>query len=177
MLPGAEMLLVTTPQEAAERVAVLESGRVVQQGARARLARDPGPFRTLLEASAHEAVVEEHHHDESSIGTVRRSTTPPPSPALDPTPSLTRQVLHAVSIQPHWGLVGAALFLVASLTGAFGAITGWIWGHVVTDLQAGERPTLLTGALVLSLLVSPLLLSQALVSSNSRLTDSLLVRR
>ena len=27
-----------------------------------------------------------------------------------------------------------------SLTGAFGAVTGWIWGLVVTDLQAGQHP-------------------------------------
>src|SRR5215213_1926669 len=34
--------------ERAEQVAVLESGRVVQQGPRARLASEPGPFRDLL---------------------------------------------------------------------------------------------------------------------------------
>lgn len=147
--------------ERAERVAVLESGRVVQQGPRARLAAETGPFRTLLDAAAHEAVIEEHHHDDSAIGSVRRSTTPPPAPVLAPTPSLARQVLHTVSIQPQWGLVGAFLFLAASLTGAFGAITGWIWGHIVTDLQAGDRPTALTACLVVSLVISPLLLSQA----------------
>ena len=146
--------------ERAEQVAVLESGRVVQQGPRHRLAGEDGPFRRLLDASAHEAVVEEHHHD-SAIGSVRRSTTPPPPPELAPSPSLTREVLHAVSIQPQWGLLGAFLFLVASLTGAFGAVTGWIWGHIVTDLQAGERPGLLLVALVVSLVVAPFLLAQA----------------
>lgn len=147
--------------ERAEQVAVLESGRIVQQGPRHRVAAEDGPFRRLLEAAAHEAVVEEHHHDDSAIGSVRRSTTPPAPPELAPTPSLTRQVLHTVSIEPQWGLLGAFLFLVASLTGAFGAVTGWVWGHIVTDLQQGERPGLLVLALVLSLVVSPLLLSQA----------------
>ncbi|PKH39552.1 ABC-type multidrug transport system, ATPase and permease component [Nocardioides alpinus] len=147
--------------ERAEQVAVLESGRVVQQGPRHRVAAEDGPFRRLLEAAAHEAVVEEHHHDDSAIGSVRRSTTPPAPPDLAPTPSLTRQVLHAVSIQPQWGLLGALLFLLASLTGAFGAITGWIWGHIITDLQQGERPGLLVVALVVSLVVAPFLLSQA----------------
>ncbi|UUZ58726.1 ATP-binding cassette domain-containing protein [Nocardioides sp. B-3] len=136
--------------ERAERVAVPESGRIVQQGPRGRLATEAGPFRTLLDAAAHEAVIEEHHHDDSSIGSVRRSTTPPPPPVLAPMPSLSGQVLHTVSIQPQWGLVGAFLFLIASLTGAFGAVTGWIWGHIVTDLQAGERPTALAAALVVS---------------------------
>ena len=92
---------------------------------------------------------------------MRRSTTPPPPPTLAPSPGLARQVLHAVRIQPQWGLVGASLFLVASLTGAFGALTGWIWGLVVTDLQAGQNPGWLTAALVVSLVIGPLLLSQA----------------
>ena len=147
--------------ERAEQVAVLESGRVVQQGPRGRLAHADGPFRRLLEAAAHEVAVEEHHHDDAAIGSVRRSTTPPPPPTLAPSPGLARQVLHTVRIQPQWGLVGASLFLVASLTGAFGALTGWIWGLVVTDLQAGQNPGWLTAALVVSLVIGPLLLSQA----------------
>ncbi|HSU03331.1 MAG TPA: ABC transporter ATP-binding protein [Nocardioides sp.] len=147
--------------ERAEQVAVLESGRVVQQGPRHRLATEPGPFRDLLADAAHETVVEEHHHDDSTIGSVRRSTTPPPPPELAPTPSLAKQVLHTISIQPQWGLLGALLFLISSLTGAFGAITGWVWGHIVTDLQQGEQPGLLLLGLVASLLVGPLLLAQA----------------
>ncbi len=146
--------------ERAEQVAVLESGRVVQQGPRHQLAAEDGPFRRLLEAAAHEAVVQEHHHD-AAIGSVRRSTTPPAPPELAPTPSLARQVLHTVSIQPQWGLVGAFFFLIASLTGAFGAVTGWVWGHIIIDLQQNQQPGLLVVALVISLVVSPLLLSQA----------------
>jgi ABC-type multidrug transport system fused ATPase/permease subunit len=146
--------------ERAEQVAVLESGRVIQQGPRPRLAAGDGPFRRLLEAAAHEVAVEEHHND-AAIGSVRRSTTPPPPPVLAPSPSLARQVLHAVSIQPQWGLLGASLFLVASLTGAFGAVTGWTWGLVVTHLQAGQNPGWLTAALVVSLVAGPLVLSQA----------------
>jgi ATP-binding cassette subfamily B protein len=145
--------------ERAEQVAVLESGRVVQQGPRGRLAAGEGPFRRLLEVA-----VEEHRHEDAAIGSVRRSTTPPPPPALTPTPGLARQVVHAVRIQPQWGLLGASLFLLASLTGAFGAVTGWIWGLVVTALQAGQNPGWLIAALVASLVVGPLVLSQALRS-------------
>ena len=53
------------------------------------------------------------------------------------------------------------LFLMAALTGAFGALTGWIWGHLVVTLQDGGSPVPLTAALVASLLVSPLLLAEA----------------
>lgn len=146
--------------ERAEQVAVLESGRVVQQGTRAHLAATDGPFRRLLEAAAHEVAVEEHHAD-AAIGTVRRSTTPPAPPHLDPPLGLMRQVWHCIRLKPEWGLLGAALFLVASLTGAYGAVTGFVWGHVVTALQRGETPGWMALALVASLMIGPLLLSQA----------------
>ena len=45
--------------------------------------------------------------------------------------------------------------------GAFGAITGWLWGHLVVDLQDGGRPVALLVGLVVSLLASPLLLAEA----------------
>ncbi|RYB92160.1 ABC transporter ATP-binding protein [Nocardioides oleivorans] len=147
--------------ERAEQVAVLESGRVVQQGPRARLAAADGPFRDLLDAAAHEVVIEEHHHDDASIGSVRRSTTPPEPPRVEPPLGLMRQVWHCIRLKPEWGLLGAMLFLVASITGAYGAVTGFVWGHVVTSLQDGHTPGLLLVALVASLMVGPLLLSQA----------------
>ncbi|CUR59889.1 ABC transporter related protein [metagenome] len=146
--------------ERAEQVAVLESGRVVQQGTRAHLATADGPFRRLLEATAHEVTVEEHHAD-AAIGTVRRSTTAPPAPHVEPPLGLMRQVWHCIRLKPEWGLLGAALFLLASITGAYGAVTGFVWGHVVTGLQRGETPGLMALALVASLMIGPLLLSQA----------------
>ncbi|WP_242494918.1 ATP-binding cassette domain-containing protein [Nocardioides zhouii] len=147
--------------ERAEQVAVLESGRIVQQGPRAQLAAADGPFRRLLDAAAHEVAVEEHHHDDSSIGSIRRSTAPPEPPHVDPPLSLARQVWHCIRLKPEWGLFGAMLFLIASITGAYGAITGFVWGHIVTGLQEGESPGLLVVALVASLMIGPLLLSQA----------------
>jgi ABC-type multidrug transport system fused ATPase/permease subunit len=54
------------------------------------------------------------------------------------------------------------LFLISALTGSFGVFTGWIWGHLVADLQSGGRPVSLTVAMVLSLMVSPLLLAVAI---------------
>lgn len=147
--------------ERAEQVAVLEAGRVVQQGPRARLAATDGPFRTLLDAAAHEVVVEEHHHDDASIGSVRRSTTPPAPPEVEPPLGLLRQVWHCIRLKPEWGMLGAFLFLAASITGAYGAVTGFVWGHVVTSLQDGHVPALLLVALVASLMIGPFLLSQA----------------
>src|SRR6476660_8437018 len=92
--------------ERAEQVAVLESGRVVQQGPRGRLATEPGPFRELLAAAAHEVVVEDHHTEEASIGSIRRSTTPPAPPHVDPPLSLARQVWNVIAVKPEWGLLG-----------------------------------------------------------------------
>ena len=54
------------------------------------------------------------------------------------------------------------LFLIAALTGAFGALTGWIWGHLVADApgrrhaRSRSPPPWWS-----SLLVSPLLLADA----------------
>lgn len=164
LLSGRTGILVAhrlSTTERAEQVAVLESGRVVQQGPRADLAATPGPFRVLLDAAAHEVAVEDHHHDESSIGSVRRSTAPPEPPHLDPPLGLMRQVWHCIRLKPEWGLLGALLFLLASVTGAYGAITGFVWGHVVTDLQDDRSPGLLLVGLVATLMIGPLLLSQA----------------
>ncbi len=175
LLAGRTGLLVAhrlSTTERAEQVAVLESGRVVQHGDRARLALEEGPFRRLLEAAAvepsevaeatEETLLQRDALDGHPLGTRRRTTTPPPPPVTQPTPSLARATWSALRIEPQWGLMGAALFLCSSLTSAFGAVTGWIWGHIVSQLQAGERPVLLTVALVGSLLVAPLLLAQAI---------------
>ncbi len=141
----------------AEQVAVLEAGRVVQHGRRERLAAEDGPFRRLLTASASEADVDVDDHPDTAagIGSIRRSTTPPPPPEVRPPPSLTRATWRALTIEPQWGLLGMGLFLLSALTGAFGAVTGWIWGLVVTDLQDGVRPVGLTVALVASLAGQP----------------------
>ena len=154
----------------AEQVAVLEAGRVVQHGRRDRLAAEDGAFRRLLTASAVEDHVEDalaeavrvkEGDDDVSIGSIRRSTSPPTPPEVRGIPSLARATGSALTVRPQWGLLGMGLFLLSSLTGAFGAVTGWIWGLVVTDLQAGEQPWELTAVLVASLLVSPYLLAAA----------------
>ena len=166
LLAGRTGLLVAhrlSTTERAEQVAVLDGGRVVQHGSRARLVAEPGPFRTLLEASAE--VAEESEATEpqgsSQVGTARRAGEPPAPPELQPSPGLARATLSALLIEPQWGLVSIGLFLVSALTGAFGALTGWIWGHLVVALQQHASPTTLTVALVVSLMVSPLLLAEA----------------
>src|SRR6476619_3928088 len=169
LLAGRTGLLVAhrlSTTERAEQVAVLDGGRVVQYGPRAGLAAEPGPFRALLDASA--------EHDAAptwdgggvgaagtAVGTARRTGEPPAPPELRAVPGLARATLSALLVEPRWGLTGMALFLVAALCGAFGAVTGWIWGHLVVALQDGRDPVPLTVALVVSLLVSPLLLAEA----------------
>ncbi|MGN6782283.1 MAG: ATP-binding cassette domain-containing protein [Marmoricola sp.] len=169
LLSGRTGILVAHRLSTTERaalVAVLDAGRVVQQGRRAALAAAPGPFRELVRAAGMEPSassgalpLDVHGH---AVGTVRRTGTPPAPPAVRSAPTLARATLSALRIEPQWGLAGMALFLLAALTGAFGALTGWVWGHLVADLQAGGRPLALTGVLVVALLVAPLLLSFAI---------------
>ncbi|HET9632791.1 MAG TPA: ATP-binding cassette domain-containing protein, partial [Terrabacter sp.] len=165
LLAGRTGLLVAhrlSTTERAEQVAVLERGRVVQQGPRSRLASEDGAFRALLAASAE---VDEPAGAQPTaagqVGTARRTGPPPPAPKVEPTPGLARATLSALFIEPRWGLVSVGLFLMSALTGAFGALTGWIWGHLVVALQQGQSPTGLTVALVGSLMLSPLLLAEA----------------
>ncbi|MEP9364500.1 ABC transporter ATP-binding protein [Nocardioides sp. CN2-186] len=163
LLSGRTGLLVAhrlSTTERAEQVAVLDGGRVVQRGLRSHLAVEPGPFRALLEASAEEQDPETLA-DTTRVGTARRTGEPPARPEVAPVPGLARATLSALCVEPQWGFVSLVLFLASAVTGAFGAVTGWIWGHLVVTLQRGDSPTALTAALVVSLLVSPFLLSSA----------------
>jgi ABC-type multidrug transport system fused ATPase/permease subunit len=150
--------LATT--ERADRVAVLEAGRVVQQGLRSRLAEEPGPFRDLLDAAGPEVLAGPLQNG-SAVGTARRVGEPRDVQHVGNGPSLTRNTLSMLRMHPAWGLFGAVLFLLSSSIGAFGAVTGYIWGNVVESLQHGGRPVLDSVLLVLCLLSAPLLLSVA----------------
>ncbi|WP_127479800.1 ATP-binding cassette domain-containing protein [Nocardioides pantholopis] len=152
----------------ADQVAVLDAGRVVQHGPRARLARDPGRFRDLLLASgagpadpeAERAGVDAAPAG-APVGGARRSGLPPARPDVAEGPSLSRGIAHALLVRPAWGVVGALLFLGATLVGAYGAATGWVWGHLVMELRDGGTSVPLTVGLVASLLAGPVLLAAA----------------
>ncbi|GGD23906.1 hypothetical protein GCM10007231_23770 [Nocardioides daphniae] len=166
--------------ERAPLVAVLDHGQVVQAGERDQLSVAPGPFRDLLLASRIDGAgvpgdvpvdLPEPPHaadgaggpadeDGRGVGGRRRSGPPPELAAVGTGPSLSAGIAHALSVRPWWGIGGAVGFLAASLTGAQGAVTGLIWGHLVEDLDSGV-PTWLVVALVASLLVAPLLLADA----------------
>lgn len=172
LLTGRTGLLVAhrlSTTERAERVAVLDDGRVAQTGPRDDLALEPGPFRELLlaadepESDAESAAADLLELlDGDGVGAVRRTAEPPAAPVTAPVPTLTRSTTHALLSMPRWSATGLTLFLLSALLGAFGALTGWVWGHIVTDLQAGQTPWLLTGIVVVFLLAGPVLLSQAL---------------
>ncbi|WP_369053382.1 ATP-binding cassette domain-containing protein [Kineococcus terrestris] len=147
----------------ADAVAVLEAGRLVQHGPRERLAAAPGPFRELLSAAGEDAVPPAA--PAATAARVRRDTRPP----VPPRPSLARSVLRAVAVQPRWGVVGALLFCVVSVVGAYGAVTGWVWGHLVATLrdvqgtgEAGAEVVLLAAGVVATLLLVPPALAHAL---------------
>jgi ATP-binding cassette subfamily B protein len=163
--------------ERAPWVAVLDRGRLVQQGPRTELAVAPGPFRALVEAShtehGHElpaaagidakgpVVAEVSEADRGGVGARRRSGPRPEIEEVGTGPSLAYGIAHALAVRPSWGVLGALLFLMASLTGAQGAVTGLLWGRAVEDLQRGGTPAWLTGAVVVSLLAAPVMLADA----------------
>lgn len=142
----------------AHHVVVLDAGRVVQQGPRAALAREDGPFRDLLQAAADVPV---QATGGGEVGSARRAGAPRAQQVVGDGPGLARSTAHMLRAMPRWGLVGAVLFLLSSVTGAFGAATGYVWGTVVEQLQAGRDPVLPTAFLALSVLAAPVLLSWA----------------
>lgn len=147
----------------ADAVAVLDGGRIVQSGPRARLAASAGPFRDLLAAAdAHlPAGRPAGTAGRPPLGSARRAGVAPAVPDVGTGPSLARSTLAMLRTHPLWGLGGALLFLLAALLGAFGAVTGFVWGRVVVDLQSGRGVTGLLVALVACLVSAPLLLSMA----------------
>ncbi|NYJ02575.1 ABC-type multidrug transport system fused ATPase/permease subunit [Nocardioides thalensis] len=167
LLTGRTGILVAHRLSTIERaplVAVLDHGRVAQVGPRAELAVVAGPYADLLRASREESASHAGPADEPVAGAVggqRRSGPAPDLPEVGTGPSLARGIAHVLSVRPAWGALGALWFLLASLAGAQGAITGLLWGHVVEDLQRGDAPGPLVVALVVSLLAAPLLLADA----------------
>ncbi|TQM45281.1 ABC transporter ATP-binding protein [Pseudonocardia cypriaca] len=137
-------------------VAVLDRGRVVQHGERARLAAEPGPFRDLLAAAGDGEPAAEHAARFTPA--VRRPPKPAP-PAVRA--RLARTVVRTMFAHPRWGVLGGFAFLVASLLGAYGAVTGWLWGRLVGTLEQGGSPWDETAALAATLLFAPLTLAVA----------------
>ncbi|WP_409482913.1 ATP-binding cassette domain-containing protein [Arsenicicoccus dermatophilus] len=161
----------------ADLVAVLADGRVVQAGERAVLAVEPGPFRSLLEAAREpepdtgppttpEDAAPARGGPASAataLGAVRRRGEPPQSVDPGDGPSLARGILSAITIRPAWGLLAVALFLVHSLGGAMGGLTGFAWGRAVEALQRGTAPWPWVALVVLVVLLGPTALSAAVV--------------
>ena len=154
LLSGRTGLLVAhrlSTTERAEQVAVLDAGRVVQRGPRARAGRGaPGRSATLLEASRRATTAA------PSRTTARRPGRHRPADrratrrarALEPVPGLARATTLGPAGRAAVGRAQrGALPGLGARRGAFGAVTGWLWGHVVVDAPAGRaaRP-LLTAA-------------------------------
>ncbi|AKT51946.1 ABC transporter [Arsenicicoccus sp. oral taxon 190] len=160
----------------ADLVAVLAGGQVVQAGERSRLAREPGPFRSLLEAAREtevhaaaappsEPAPEETHGSTrvAGLGTVRRRGEPPAPRDPGDGSSLARGIRNVISVRPAWGLLAVGLFLLHSLGGAMGALTGYAWGHTVQALQAGASPWWWLVLVVTVALLGPISLAAAVV--------------
>lgn len=186
LLSGRTGILVAhrlTTIRRADLVAVLGAGRLRQFGPQVGLAQAPGPFRDLLGSSGHEVGSDgfapagsavatppaglsgpatDANPGGEGVGSARRRGPAPDRPATGPGPSLTRGVLSLIGVRPWWGLYAVALFLLFSLTGGSGAITGLVWGRTVEAVAAGTSPWWWALATVLVILVGPLLLAEAI---------------
>ena len=150
----------------ADHIAVLDGGRIIDQGSRAELESRPGPFRRLLDASGaqHADTTPPSSvaaHSDTTVGGLRRQGDRPAGTDLGTGSSLTRGIARMVAVLPAWGLLGSALFLVTGLVGATGAVSGYVWGRLVESLEQGQTSVALTVATVVSIVAEPFFLAWA----------------
>jgi ATP-binding cassette subfamily B protein len=182
LLAGRTGILIAhrlSTTERAEQVAVLDAGRLVQSGPRSHLSTVAGPFRRLLDDAqgpnaadvavdverkirADGAALRRSKAAVAPMGSARRTGAVPPAREVMTPPSLGRGVWNAIRIHPKWGLLGDAGFILAALLGAYGAVTGWIWGNVVVRLQNDEPTSFHLVALVAGFIAAPLLVAEAI---------------
>jgi len=165
-----------------DTVAVLEGGRIVQQGPRTELATTLGPFRDLLVAAgsdgaldgpldraldgaAPEPVVAEPAGPGPATaddGLGHRADRRPSRPApRAPRVRLARSVVRAIVAHPAWGITSCVAFWLASITGTYGILTGALWGRLVEGLEDGRTPVVTAGVLAAGLLVSSVFVAVA----------------
>ncbi|BBY66742.1 ATP-binding cassette domain-containing protein [Mycolicibacterium helvum] len=150
----------------ADRVVVLDHGRIADSGTLSELQSRPGPFRRLLDASGAEvtpvdarSAIDEHS---STISGARRHGPPTGQAEVESGPSLARGITRVVLAYPRWGLFGSVVFLLTWLVGnPANVVTGYLWGHTVQTLQSGTAPVLLTLATAITIAVQPFLLAWA----------------
>ena len=164
--------------ERADFVMVLSDGQVAQFGPRRELAQGPGHFAQLLRAAnggvagqpterapegAEPASADEVHSTRVSEAATnahrRRETVARAEPEAPPQTSLTKAVWKALRVRPQWCLAAVGLFLLFSVTGAAGPLTGYAWGQTVQAVRDGHEVTLPLVVTVLSVLVGPVALA------------------
>ena len=149
--------------ERADLVAVLDKGRLAQFGPRDELAVAEGRFRDLLRAAdVDDSEDESATATTGSVGAKRRRTDPPVRPDTGEGPSLAKGIWNALWVRPTWGVLSVGLFLIFSLTGAVGALTGYTWGNTVERLQLGEVSWAWLAAVVVSVMLGPIMLAEAI---------------
>lgn len=154
----------------ADRIVVLDSGRILDEGTPSELEMRPGPLRRLLDAAGVELAARDETLSAADvaaveIGAARRPGSPVAQVEADAGPGLARGIARMVLMYPRWGLFGSALFLATWLVGnSANAVTGYLWGHTVQTLDGGGTPVLLTIATGLTIAAQPFLLAWAVRS-------------
>lgn len=158
LLSGRTGIIVAHRLATTERcdfVAVLDAGRLAQFDRREVLAETPGHFRDLLQASVLEDSPHAVSDGEDLAPLTRTERKREPRPVETVTPSLLRTLVAMLTTHRRWGLVGAVGFGLTTVIGTEGAITGWLWGRSVADLDSGITPWLQAALLAVSLGCGP----------------------
>lgn len=155
--------------ERADYVAVMDRGRLAEFGARSELLSRPGHFADLVTASREAdggllpspsaAFTPGGGGGAAAAMSSRRMGDAPEPRDVGSGPSLARGIRDALSVRPWWGLVSVVAFLIFSVAGASGGLTGWAWGNAV---DAANRDAASawgwTAAVVVFVLLGPAML-------------------
>ncbi|GAA4170607.1 ATP-binding cassette domain-containing protein [Gryllotalpicola koreensis] len=158
-----------------DRVVVLSGGSVAEEGTWAELAAAGGAFASSLRAAG--IVDDETPADPMAArgdGNAATAATETPDASGDastartaaanaptPSPSLARTVLSFLTSFPRWGFCGDLSWLVGSLIGPYGVVTGALWGALAATIGHHGDVWPLALPLAAGLLLSPWLLAIA----------------
>ncbi|MFC4245389.1 ATP-binding cassette domain-containing protein [Gryllotalpicola reticulitermitis] len=160
----------------ADRLVVLSGGAIAEQGSWDELAVAEGAFASSLRAAglAGDEPLDRPEAAEAGDGVAEGTADGFVDSAGDastalaatsdesrPSPSLARTVLKFLVSFPRWGFWGDLSWLVGTLIGPYGVVTGALWGALAATLGSHRDGWQLALPLALCLLLSPWLLAIA----------------
>lgn len=146
----------------ADYVMVLADGRVVEFGPYRELEQREGQFRALLDAAGEQDALTTSAVTDDGAQTASARRSGEAQAAVDhERVSLASSVWKAINVQRSWGMLAVGMFLILSICGSAGPLTGFGWGNTVEALKQGHNPWGWAALTSLFILIGPVALVTA----------------